>query len=180
MAKSVFLFTLLSFLTLKAFSSDFYNLKDSSIKGEDFNFSQFKDKVVLVVNIASQCGFTSQLNQLESLYQKYKNKGFSILGVPTNDFGGQTPEDDKKMLEFCQRKYQVTFPLLTKKTIKGEKKRVLYKFLTEKSEEKFQGEVGWNFVKFLINKKGDVVGRFTSYVAPDSSEITSAIEAALK
>jgi glutathione peroxidase len=163
------------FLT-SAFAGDFYSIKETDIKGKEFNLSQFKGKTVLVVNIASQCGFTGQLEDLEKLYKKYQDKNFVVLGVPTNDFGGQTPEDDKSMLEFCQKNYNVTFPVLTKKTIKGQDKRELYKFLTEKSSKDFQGEVGWNFVKFLVNKDGVVVARFTSYVNPTSKDITQAIE----
>lgn len=167
------------FLTNIAWSSEFYSIKEKSIKGEEFKMSDLKAKSVLIVNIASQCGFTGQLDDLEALYKKYKDKNFLVLGVPTNDFGSQTPEDDKNMLEFCQKNYQVTFPILTKKTIKGKEKRELYKFLTEKSPKQFQGDVGWNFVKFLVNKKGEVVARFTSYVSPDDKDLIKAIESSL-
>lgn len=160
--------------------ADFYSIKETSIEGKEFSMQTFKKKVVLVVNIASQCGYTSQLEGLESLYKTYKDKGFVILGVPTNDFGGQTPQDDKEMKEFCQKKYQVTFPLLAKRTIQGKEKRVLYKYLTEEIAKNFQGEVGWNFEKFLINRKGEVIGRFKSSTGPEEKELTSRIEAALK
>lgn len=162
-----------------AWSGDFYSIQDKSIKGEEFKMSDLKGKSVLIVNIASQCGFTGQLDDLEALYNKYKDKNFVVLGVPTNDFGSQTPEDDKNMLEFCQKNYQVTFPILTKKTIKGKEKRELYRFLTEKSSKEFQGDVGWNFVKFLVSKKGEVIGRFTSYVTPDDKDLIKAIEGSL-
>jgi len=170
----------ISLMLNTAFASELYSIQEKSIKGESFKLSDLKNKTVLVVNIASQCGFTGQLNELESLYKKYQARQFVVLGVPTNDFGGQTPEDDKSMLEFCQKNYNVTFPILSKGTIKGKDKRELYKFLTQKSSKEFQGEVGWNFVKFLINKKGQVIGRFTSYVGPLDSDLIKKIESALQ
>lgn len=172
----------LIFITLfitSAFGVDFYSIAEKTIKGEEIKLSAYKGKTLLIVNIASQCGFTGQLDNLEKLYKKYKEKNFVVVGVPTNDFGGQTPEDDKAMLEFCQRNYQVTFPILTKKTIKGKEKRELYKFLTEQSPKEFQGEVGWNFVKFLVSKEGKVIGRFTSYVGPDDKDLLKKIETSL-
>lgn len=152
------------------FAQDFYNVKEKAINGKDFPLSDLKGKTVLVVNIASQCGYTPQMTDLEALHQKYKAKNFTILGVPTNDFGGQTPEDDKAMLEFCQKNYSATFPILTKKSILGKEKRELYK--------KIDGgkDVKWNFEKILVNKKGEVIGRFSSNVKPLDSELTKAIE----
>lgn len=171
---------LLVFLAIfsTAYASDFYKITEKSIKGEEFKMSELQGKSVLVVNIASQCGFTGQLDDLEALYKKYKDKNFVVLGVPTNDFGGQTPEDDKAMLEFCQKNYNVTFPILTKKTIKGKDKRELYKFLIEAAPEK--GDVSWNFEKFLVNKNGKVVGRFSSRTSPDDKDLNKQIEATLK
>lgn len=173
-----FIFVLVALMST-AFGQEIYNIKEKSIKGEEFKMSDLKGKTVLIVNIASQCGYTGQLDGLETLYKKYKEKNFVIVGVPTNDFGGQTPEDDKAMLEFCERNYKVTFPVLTKKTIQGKDKRELYKYLTEKSPENFQGDVGWNFEKFLVNKEGTVVGRYKSSVKPDDKELTKKIETTL-
>ncbi len=166
-------------LVSTAFASEFYTIKERSIKGEEFKMADLKGKSVLIVNIASQCGYTGQLDGLEKLYQKYKNKNFVIVGVPTNDFGGQTPEDDKNMLQFCQKNYNVTFPLLTKKTVEGKEKRDLYKFLTEKTPKEFQGDIGWNFEKFLVNKDGSVIGRFGSSVKPDDKDLLKKIESTL-
>jgi glutathione peroxidase len=163
-----------------ALATEFYDISEKSIRGEDLKLSEYKGKVVLVVNIASQCGYTGQLEDLEALYKKYSQKNFLILGVPTNDFGGQTPEDDKGMLEFCQRTYNVTFPLLSKKTIVGKDKRELYKYLTEKTSKSFHGEVGWNFEKFLINKEGEVVGRFKSSTKPMDKELIKKIESSFE
>ncbi len=157
-------------------AQDFYNLKDQTIDGKEIAMSEYKGKTLLIVNIASQCGYTSQLKDLEALYQKYKDKGLVILGVPTNDFGGQTPEDDAGMKDFCQKKYNVSFPLLSKKTITGMNKRDLYKYLTEKTSKKIQGEVGWNFEKFLVNKKGEVVTRMRSSMNPMETDMTTKIE----
>lgn len=154
----------------------FYDVKERSIDGKEFPMSELKGKTVLVVNIASQCGYTSQMTDLEALYQKYKGRGFVLLGVPTNDFGGQTPEDDKAMMEFCQKNYSATFPILTKKSILGKDKRELYKVLTEESPKRFQGEVDWNFQKFLVNRKGEVVGRYRSSMKPLGEEIKKDIE----
>lgn len=173
-----FLLVLLMSLS-SAFAQDIYQIKEKSIDGKEFNFADLKGKTVLVVNIASQCGYTSQLEKLESLYRKYKEKGLVVVGVPTNDFGGQTPQDDKAMLEFCKKNYDVTFPVLTKKTIQGNEKRELYKLLTEKTPKNLQGEVGWNFEKFLISRKGEVVGRMRSSLDPLDKEMTSKIEAQL-
>ncbi len=160
----------------QAYAQNLYGIQEKSIEGKEFNTDSLKGKVVMIVNIASQCGYTTQLAALETLNQKYKEKGFILLGVPTNDFNGQTPESDEGMKEFCSKKYNVTFPLLNKRTVQGKEKRPLYKFLTEKTPKKFQAEIGWNFEKFLVNKKGEVVGRFRPSLAPDDKSITEMIE----
>lgn len=166
-------------LMTTAFAADIYSIKDKTIKGEEFKMSDLKGKTVLIVNIASQCGYTPQLDGLEALYQKYKAKNFVVLGVPTNDFMGQTPEDDKGMLEFCQKNYNVTFPILTKSTVKGKDKRPLYKYLTEQTPKEYQGDIDWNFEKILVSKDGKILGRYKSKVKPDDKELTSKIESSL-
>lgn len=172
-----FLMSLLSLIfTSNLLAQEIYQIKEQTIEGKEISMNDFKGKTLLIVNIASQCGYTSQLKDLETLFQKYKDKGLVVLGVPTNDFGGQTPEDDSSMKEFCQKKYNVSFPLLAKKTISGINKRELYKYLTEKTPKNLQGEVGWNFEKFLINKKGEVVTRMRSSLNPLETEMTSKIE----
>lgn len=147
-----------------------YDVKETAIDGKPFALDQLKGKTTLFVNIASQCGYTPQMTDLEALYQKYKGKGFVLVGVPTNDFGGQTPEDDKAMMEFCQKNYNATYPILKKGTILGDKKRELYKVLAGKED------VAWNFEKILVNKKGEVVGRYKSKVKPLDSDLTKDIE----
>lgn len=166
------------FLMSSAFAADIYSVKEKAVGGANYEMSDLKGKVVLIVNIASQCGYTSQLEKLETLFLRYKAQGLVVLGVPTNDFGGQTPEDDKGIQQFCSKNYSVTFPLLTKKTIQGKEKRELYKILT--SDKKFPGEVDWNFEKFLINKKGEIVARMKSKIDPLDKDLTSKIEAELK
>jgi glutathione peroxidase len=162
--------------SLSAFAQDIYQIKDKTIEGKDFEMSSLKDKVVLIVNVASQCGYTPQLSELQALFKKYKGKGFVVLGVPTNDFGGQTPETDVGMKDFCSRNYNVTFPMLRKSTIQGKEKRPLYSYLTEKTDAKFRGDVSWNFEKFLVNRKGEVVGRFKSKDKPLDKEIETAVK----
>lgn len=167
-------------LTSTVFAQEIYKIKDKTIDGKEFDMSSLKGKTVLIVNIASQCGYTPQLADLEALYQKYKAKGLVVLGVPTNDFGGQTPESDVGMKDFCTKNYNATFPILTKRTILGKEKRDLYKYLTEKTSGDVKGEVAWNFEKFLVNKKGEVVARFKSSAKPIDSDISSKIEEQLK
>jgi len=170
-----FLF-LVFILAQSAWSMDFFEIKEKTIDGKEIKMSDFKGKTLLIVNIASQCGYTSQLSELESLHQKMKGKNVVVIGVPTNDFGGQTPEADAQMKEFCQKKYSVTFPLLSKRTIQGKEKRDLYVFLTEKTPTKLRGEVSWNFEKFIVSPKGVVTTRFRSSMDPMDKEVVSALE----
>ena len=147
------------------------------IDGKPVDLGSYKGKVVLVVNVASRCGYTKQYAGLQKLYDAHKDKGFVILGFPANDFGAQEPGSDVEIAEFCSAKYGVTFPMFSKITVKGAGKAPLYKTLTETAEPK--GEVAWNFEKFLIGKDGAVIGRFKSGVAPDDAALVQAIEAAL-
>ena len=148
-----------------------------AIDGKPVDLGSYKGKVVLVVNVASRCGYTKQYAGMQKLYDTYKDKGFVILGFPANDFGAQEPGSDADIAEFCSTKYGVTFPMFSKITVKGAAKAPLYQALTEAANPK--GEVAWNFEKFLIGKDGAVIGRFKSGVAPESPELATAIEAAL-
>jgi glutathione peroxidase len=147
------------------------------IDGKPVDLSAYKGKVVLVVNVASQCGYTKQYAGLQKLYDARKDKGFVILGFPANDFGAQEPGSDAEIARFCSANYGVTFPMFSKITVKGAGKAPLYKALTEAADPK--GEVSWNFEKFLIGKDGAVIGRFKSGVAPDDAKLVAAIETAL-
>ncbi|MFM9025519.1 MAG: glutathione peroxidase [Planctomycetaceae bacterium] len=148
-----------------------------SLAGEPVDLAAYKGKVVLVVNVASRCGYTRQYAGLQKLYDAHKDKGFVILGFPANDFGAQEPGSDAEIAEFCSTKYGVTFPMFAKITVKGDGKPPLYAALTDAVEPK--GEVAWNFEKFLIGRDGTVVGRYKSGVAPDSTALVKAIEAEL-
>jgi glutathione peroxidase len=155
------------------------NVQDIGIKdidGKDTTLKAYAGKVLLVVNVASECGYTPQYAGLEGLYQKMKGKGLVVLGFPCNDFGGQEPGVESVIKAFCTENYKVTFPMFSKVAIKGDAKHPLYAAL----QSAVGGEVGWNFEKFLIGKDGKVLQRFTSDVEPDSPELKAAIEAALK
>ncbi len=155
------------------------NFKMKGLDGKEMDLSQFQGKVVLIVNVASQCGNTPQYKGLQELYDKYGKEGFVILGVPANEFGKQEPGTDAEIAEFCSSKYRVTFPMLSKVVVKGEGICPLYKYLTSKdTDPKFAGDVEWNFAKFLIGKNGEIVNRFKPREKPEM--IAPAIEAELK
>jgi glutathione peroxidase len=148
----------------------------NDIDGKPVSLAEFKGKVVLIVNVASRCGFTPQYAGLEALYEKYKDQGFVIVGVPANNFGAQEPGTNEEIKTFCTRKYNVSFPMLAKVSVKGDDITPLYKYLTETKG----GDVKWNFTKFLIGKDGQVAERFESAVKPDDPVLTAAVESALK
>lgn len=148
-----------------------------SLDGKQVDLAAFRGKVVLVVNVASRCGYTKQYAGLQKLYDAHKDEGFLILGFPANDFGAQEPGSDADIAEFCATKYGVTFPMFSKITVKGDGKAPLYKALIEAASP--GGEVAWNFEKFLVGRDGTVAGRFKSGVAPDSAELVTAIKAEL-
>ncbi len=155
-----------------------YKLK--GIDGKEVDLSQYKGKVVLLVNVASKCGYTKQYTGLQALYEKYGKDGLVVIGVPANDFGAQEPGTDDDIQKFCSSKYSVTFPLLSKVSVKGKDITPLYQYLTSKeTNPSHAGDIGWNFEKFLINRKGEVVGRFKSGDAPESEKVTNAIKAEL-
>jgi len=154
--------------------------KVKDIDGKDVDLSRYKGEVLLIVNTASQCGYTPQYKGLESVYEKYKDKGFEVLAFPANEFGAQEPGTDAEIKTFCTTKYNVTFPVFSKIVVKGAGSHPLYKFLTnQETNPKFAGEIPWNFTKFLVNRKGEVIARFKPGDKPESAEVTSAIEKAL-
>ena len=155
-----------------------FQVKD--IDGKEVDLAKYKGKVLLVVNTASKCGLTPQYKELEALYEKNKDKGFEILAFPANEFLKQEPGTNEEIKEFCSSKYNVTFPLFSKIVVKGEGIDPLYDYLTSKeTNPKFAGEIKWNFNKFLVNKKGEVIARFEPKVKPSSKEVTTAIEDSL-
>ena len=151
-----------------------------SIDGQPAPLAAFKGKVLLLVNVASKCGYTPQYTALESLYKKFSDRGLVVVGIPANNFGGQEPGTNEEIKTFCTRTYNVTFPMMSKVSVKGDDKTPLYQFLTDAAANpKTGGEVKWNFTKFLADKNGNVIARFESGVKPDSPELTAAVESAL-
>jgi glutathione peroxidase len=156
-----------------------YKLKD--IDGKDYELSRLKGKVVLFVNVASECGYTPQYKGLQELYEKYEKDGLVVIGVPSNEYGKQEPGSDAEIKKFCSSKYSVTFPMMSKVVIKGQKQIPLYKTLVEATPDKDGKvqQVGWNFEKFLIGRDGKVAGRFKSAVEPNADVLTKAIKTEL-
>jgi glutathione peroxidase len=148
-----------------------------TIDGAEKSLGDYAGQVLLVVNVASACGLTPQYAGIEALHRKLSARGFSVLGFPANDFGAQEPGTEAQIKEFCQSRYDVSFPMFAKITVKGASKHPLYAYLT--TEAAPAGEVAWNFGKFLVGKDGKVIRRFEPTVAPDAPELLSAIEAAL-
>jgi len=153
------------------------DFKMRDIDGNEVKLDKYKGKVLLIVNTASKCGYTPQYEGLQSVYTKYKDKGFYVLGFPANNFGAQEPGTETEIKEFCTSKYHVTFPMFAKISVKGEDQDPLYKFLTDKATDpEFAGDITWNFNKFLVDRKGKVVARFSSKDTPESDAVTAAIE----
>lgn len=161
----------------KKLERNIYDISVKNMDGETIKLSDYKGKVLLIVNVASKCGYTPQYKGLENVYQKYRDKGFEILAFPCNDFGEQEPGTNDEIRTFCENKYNVSFPLFDKVHVLGDDKSELYDRLINNSEP--MGDIGWNFEKFLIDKNGDIAGRFKSKIKPESDEIVGRIEAEL-
>ncbi len=157
-----------------------YDFTMKDIDGKDQKLEQYKGKVIMIVNVASRCGYTPQYAGLQKIYQQYKDKGLVILGFPANNFLGQEPGSNEEIKQFCSVNYQVTFPMFSKISVKGKDIAPLYKYLTEKeTNPEFAGDISWNFNKFLIDRQGKIVARFGSRTAPEDEEVVRAIEQAL-
>jgi len=153
----------------------------NSIDGQPAPLSQYRGKVLLLVNVASQCGYTPQYAGLEAIYEKYKDRGLVVLGFPANNFRAQEPGTDQEIKAFCTRKYNVTFPMYSKISVAGEDQAPLYRFLTDtRANPAAGGPIKWNFTKFLVGRDGTVLRRFEPVVTPESPAVVSAIEDALK
>jgi glutathione peroxidase len=188
----IFVVTLLTMIGLTAIQAgdnppkgaktpSIYDFKLKGIDGKDVKLDQFRGKALLLVNVASQCGYTPQYEGLQKIHSKYKDQGFAVLGFPANNFGAQEPGTDQEIKMFCSSKYHVTFPMFSKISVKGADQHPLYKFLTEgKTDPKFAGEITWNFNKFLIDKTGNIAGRFDSKDRPESEKVVNAIEQVLR
>ena len=152
-----------------------FTMKD--IDGKDVKLNKYKGDVLLIVNTASKCGYTPQYEGLQAIYDQYKSRGFYVLGFPANNFGGQEPGTESEIKEFCESKYKVKFPMFAKISVKGADQDELYKFLTSKeTNPNFAGEITWNFNKFLVDRRGNVVARFSSKDTPKSDAVKQAIE----
>ena len=169
------LFLLMTSLAIAA-DTNVQNIAIKDIDGKDTTLKAYAGKVLLIVNVASECGYTPQYAGLQALHEKMSGKGLAVLGFPCNDFGGQEPGSELQIKTFCTENYKVTFPMFAKVAIKGDGKHPLYAAL----QSAVSGDVGWNFEKFLVSKDGKVLQRFGSDVTPDSPELMAAIEAALK
>src|SRR5581483_6111337 len=155
-----------------------YDIPLKDIDGKKTSLKAYRGKVLLVVNVASKCGYTPQYEALEAVQKRYQGKEFTVLGFPCNDFGSQEPGTAEEIKQFCSSKYDVTFPLFEKLHVKGAEQHPLYAALTGK-ESPYPGDIKWNFGKFIIGRDGKILARFDSKVKPDSPELTAAIEAAL-
>ena len=171
--------TLLSIMTLTLNSqtstdNSIHQFKVADIYGNIFDFSQLRGKKVMIVNTASKCGLTYQYEALQKLYSQYKDLNFVIIGFPSNDFLWQEPGSNDEIIDFCEQNYGVTFPMMSKITVKGTKKHPIYQFLTQKSKNNYRdSRVTWNFQKYLINKEGRIEKIISPRTRPDSEEIVS-------
>lgn len=157
-----------------------YEFTMKNIDGQDVKLDAYKGKVVMIVNTASKCGLTPQYEGLEALYDKYKDRGFVVLGFPANNFMGQEPGTEKEIKEFCKLKYDVSFPMFSKISVKGADQHPFYAFLTGKtSNPGFDGDISWNFEKFLADRSGKIIARYSPKTTPNDPEIVKAVEGAL-
>ncbi|MDX9730340.1 MAG: glutathione peroxidase [Bdellovibrionales bacterium] len=157
----------------------FYDFSVKNIEGKDTKLDEYRGRVALVVNTASRCGFTKQYAGLQALYDKYKDRGFVVLGFPSNDFGKQEPGTNKEIKDFCEVNFNVKFPLFDKGSVRGASKQAVYKFLTEDAGESYKGEIKWNFEKFLIDSEGQVIGRYGSRTKPEDADLVKKLASAL-
>jgi glutathione peroxidase len=155
-----------------------HEFKMKAIDGKEVDLSEYKGKVLLVVNVASECGLTGQYEQLQAMHEKYGKQGLVVIGFPCNQFGSQEPGSEKEIQKFCSDKYKVTFPMMSKIDVNGDKQAPLYDFLKSHSEKK--DKISWNFEKFVVSKEGQVVGRIKPQTLPDADEVVNMIEAELK
>ncbi|MEN6625754.1 MAG: glutathione peroxidase [Candidatus Sumerlaeia bacterium] len=157
-----------------------YDFTMKNIDGREVELDAFKGNVLLVVNVASRCGFTKQYAGLEALYEKYHSRGLEILGFPANNFMRQEPGTDAEIKAFCTTKYNVTFPMFSKISVRGKDQHPLYQYLTDKKAHEFGGAITWNFNKFLVGRDGQIKARFGSKTTPEDPELIVAIEAELE
>ena len=170
--------SLCTMITFASHAESIYDIKLKDIDGKDTTLAAYKGKAVLIVNVASKCGYTKQYTGLQELYEKYKDKGLVVLGFPCNQFNAQEPGSNQEIKEFCSSKFHVTFPMFDKLEVNGANRHPLYVQLAGK-DSPFPGDIKWNFNKFLVGKDGKILNRFDSKVTPESDEMAKAVEAAL-
>ncbi len=168
----------LSFATLVRAGGSIYDIPLVDIDGNETTLAQYKGKTLLIVNVASKCGYTKQYKGLEELNEEYKDKGLVVLGFPCNQFGGQEPGTEEDIKEFCSLTFGVSFPMFSKIEVNGPNRHPLYEMLAGE-ESPFPGRIGWNFSKFLVDGEGEIVARFSSAVTPKSDKLVSAIDKSL-
>ena len=174
------LMLLLFIAATAAHATSIYDFTMKSIDGQPVSLKSYHGKVVLLVNVASKCGYTPQYAGLEALYEKYKDRGLVIVGIPANNFASQEPGTNEEIKKFCSTKYNVSFPMMSKVSVLGDNEAPLYQYLTDKSTNpQIGGDIKWNFTKFLFDRNGNPVARFEPAIKPDSPEVQAAIETAL-
>ena len=162
-------------------AENIYSFTPTSIDGKPAPLAAWKGKTMLLVNVASKCGYTPQYKGLEAVYEEFKDRGLVIVGFPANNFGGQEPGTNQEIQTFCSRTYNVTFPMMSKISVKGDDQAPLYHFLTSGADNPATaGDIKWNFTKFLVSRKGKIVARFEPAITPDSPEVKAAIQKELK
>ena len=182
MVKKLLILTLFMFTfsnkVLGEYEKTFFDLNIKDIDGKILNFSEYNDKVILLVNVASKCGFTKQYTNLQELWETYKDNGLIVLGVPSNQFGGQEPGTNKEIKSFCEINFNITFPLTEKVDVKGDKANAIYKWAYKNHGKSTVPK--WNFHKILINREGKIEDTFSSFTEPTSKKIVNKIEKILK
>jgi len=164
----------------RSYMRNVYDLTVQDIDGNDVKLGDYRGKVLLIVNVASRCGYTPQYDGLQKIYEEFKDRGFVVLGFPANDFGAQEPGTNDEIKAFCSAKYNVTFPMFSKISVTGENQHPLYRFLTMKqTNPDHSGPITWNFNKFLIGRNGEILRRFDSDTRPESPAMRGAIQRAL-
>lgn len=180
--KTLSILLILSFMGVTYVNDEVDSVHDFELKdidGENVSLNKYEGKVLLIVNTASECGFTPQYEGLQALYEKYKDDGLVVLGFPANNFGGQEPGTNEEIKQFCKVNFDVSFPMFSKVSVKGEDINPLFSYLIQQDNPDFTGDIEWNFEKFLVNKDGELIRRFRSKVTPESDEMNDAINQAL-
>lgn len=175
---TVFLSALMTLFN-NSVNESIYEFPVKDIDGNEMSLEKYKGKVILIVNVASKCGYTPQYEGLQKIYEEYEDDGLVILGFPANNFKGQEPGTEEDIKQFCTLNYGVTFPMSSKVSVKGDDQDPLFSYLTSQPNQDFEGEINWNFEKFLIDKEGNLIRRFRSKVKPESQELKSAIKSLL-